>query len=219
MKRPSIDQLLQDEFRFLIDDAGFEIVELDGTNYATLEHEDLCIALRWDWKDGCFSVVMWRKNRLDRFYSLVDYLEYFDKRRVDDVRDIPSPHEQAARLRVCLPRIVRMLHAENDCPDWRGFDKFYQSGRSRARPMPSDFEIPVELAPFYEVCFILGFGICEDCGREQEFTSTHPQYSDEYWLDEARAMYDAGWIIPHQQVAYCPECAARRQSANTPHDK
>jgi hypothetical protein len=128
MKRPSIDELLQDDFRFLIDDAGFAIIDLDG-NHATLKCEDVDITLRWDVKDDCFSVVLWRKDRLERFYPLVDYLDYFDKRHTRHVREIPPAHEQAARLRIHLPQIVSMLRAGNDCRDWREFDKFHQLKR------------------------------------------------------------------------------------------
>ncbi len=73
--------------------------------------------------------------------------------------------------------------------------------------------VPSELRPLFEVCFILGFGICQSCGREQPFTSSHPQFSDEWWVDEARAMYQAGWVVPREQEAYCPECAARLRIA------
>jgi hypothetical protein len=82
--------------------------------------------------------------------------------------------------------------------------------------MAEDTEIRPELAPYFEVCFILFFGICSGCGREQEFTSTHPQFSDAYWLDEARAMYAAGWVVPEPQEAFCPECAARLQLSRPP---
>jgi hypothetical protein len=84
--------------------------------------------------------------------------------------------------------------------------------------MAKTIEIPPALAPYFEVCFILGFGICAGCGREQDFASAHPQFSDAYWLDEAGAMYNAGWIVPRPLDAYCPECAARRQSASATSD-
>jgi hypothetical protein len=124
MKRPSIEQLLQNDFRFLIEEAAFVVVESDAS-HATLECDDFSIVLRWD-KDGCFSAVTWRKDRLDRFYPLVDYLDYFDKRHTYHVCEMPPPHEQAARLRFHLPQIVSMLRAEDDSADWRGFDSFHQ---------------------------------------------------------------------------------------------
>jgi hypothetical protein len=75
-------------------------------------------------------------------------------------------------------------------------------------------EVPTELAPYFEVCFILGFGICDRCGREQPFESTHPKFSDERWLDEARAMRDAGWVLQEPLVATCPECAQKPRGPN-----
>lgn len=66
-----------------------------------------------------------------------------------------------------------------------------------------------ELRPFFDYCFILGFGICSGCGREQEFSSEHPQFSDGWWLDEAAAMHKAGWLVSGQLDAWCPECQDR----------
>jgi hypothetical protein len=71
-------------------------------------------------------------------------------------------------------------------------------------------QIPDSLRPYFEVCFIFGFGICDGCSREEPFVSHHPQFSDGWWLDEAKAMKDAGWVIPKEQVAYCPQCASQR---------
>ena len=68
-------------------------------------------------------------------------------------------------------------------------------------------KIPRELAPYYEVCFILGFGICEHCSLEAEFSSAHRQFSDEWWLDEAAAMRSQGWVVSEQLVAYCARCS------------
>jgi hypothetical protein len=65
------------------------------------------------------------------------------------------------------------------------------------------------LRPYVDVCFILGFGICEGCGREEPFASQHPQFSHGWWLDEAEAMKKGGWIVSEPQVAYCPECASQ----------
>jgi hypothetical protein len=129
MKHPSIVQLLHDDFRFLIDDAGFAVSDLD-VNHAMLKRDDLSIALRWDAKDDCFCVVLFREDCLHRFYPLVDYLDYFDNRHTRHVREIPSAHEQATRLRIYLPQIASMLRAENDCPEWREFDLFHQLKRS-----------------------------------------------------------------------------------------
>jgi hypothetical protein len=56
-------------------------------------------------------------------------------------------------------------------------------------------DIPADLKPFFVACFILFFGICDRCWREEDFESEWPQFSDAYWLDEARALRDAGWIV------------------------
>jgi hypothetical protein len=70
--------------------------------------------------------------------------------------------------------------------------------------------IPADLLPFFDVCFIMAFVFCESCKREPAFTSTHRMCSDEYWLDEAHAMKDAGWVVKDCTTAFCPECAAKR---------
>lgn len=71
----------------------------------------------------------------------------------------------------------------------------------------TEARIPKELEPYFNVCFILGFGICSGCGREQPFTSNHPQFSDGWWLDEARAMRDAGWSVLEAEKAFCASCS------------
>jgi hypothetical protein len=71
----------------------------------------------------------------------------------------------------------------------------------------NDAPVPEELRPYFDVCFILGFGLCSSCGREQPFTSNHPPFSDSWWLDEARAMHDAGWSVPKPEEALCASCS------------
>ena len=71
----------------------------------------------------------------------------------------------------------------------------------------NDAHVPKDLQPYFDVCFILGFGICSGCGREQPFTSHHPQFSDGWWLDEARAMRDAGWSVLEAGEAFCASCS------------
>jgi hypothetical protein len=71
----------------------------------------------------------------------------------------------------------------------------------------TDTHVPAELRPYFEVCFILGFGLCSLCGCEQPFSSDHPQFSDGWWLDEARAMHAAGWSVPKLQTALCAVCS------------
>ena len=67
--------------------------------------------------------------------------------------------------------------------------------------------IPTELAPYFETCFIYGFGMCDECGDQAAFSSIHPKFSDEWWLDEAAAMRDQGWIVAELQTAHCRQCA------------
>jgi hypothetical protein len=76
-----------------------------------------------------------------------------------------------------------------------------------------DDDIPEELRPLFEVCFILGWGICSSCGREEPFESIHKEFSDEWWIDESRAMKNAGWIVVREQETLCPECASRPGAA------
>jgi hypothetical protein len=67
--------------------------------------------------------------------------------------------------------------------------------------------IPLELQPYFEVCFILGFGICSSCRSVVQFQSQHPRFSDGYWLDEAKAMMAAKWTVPEPQRALCSQCS------------
>ena len=69
-----------------------------------------------------------------------------------------------------------------------------------------------KVAPNYDVTFILGgLVFCEDCKREIEYTSTHPQFTDENYYDAALAMRAAGWVVvPNTVDAFCSQCAARR---------
>jgi hypothetical protein len=73
--------------------------------------------------------------------------------------------------------------------------------------------VPDELKPLFEVCFILGFGICSSCGREEPFQSSFLKFTDDYWLDEARAMFADGGCVPKQQQALCPQCIAQLKAA------
>ena len=77
---------------------------------------------------------------------------------------------------------------------------------------PGDEDVPDDLRPYYDGCFILGAGICDGCHRQQPFDSTHPEFSVGWWVDEARAMKEAGWVVPDPTdplEVFCPECAAR----------
>jgi len=75
-------------------------------------------------------------------------------------------------------------------------------------------EVPDDLLPFYDTCLIYGFGMCDGCGREQPFDSRHLKFSDGWWLDEARAMKAAGWVVPEPLQALCPECARRHAASD-----
>jgi hypothetical protein len=77
-------------------------------------------------------------------------------------------------------------------------------------------EIPKELAPYFECCYILAFSICEACGCSAEFNSNYRQFSDEWWLDEAAAMKNQGWVVSEIQVAYCAICAKKLSVKHNP---
>ena len=69
-----------------------------------------------------------------------------------------------------------------------------------------------KIAPYYGVTFILcALVFCDDCIREIEYASAHPQFTDENYYDAAVAMYAAGWVVlPNTFDAFCPSCAAER---------
>ncbi len=70
-------------------------------------------------------------------------------------------------------------------------------------------EIPANVAPYFECCYILAFSICHDCGSSAQFKSNHPKFSDAWWLDEAMAMSEQGWVVSEPQVSYCGLCAQK----------
>lgn len=72
-----------------------------------------------------------------------------------------------------------------------------------------------KIARYYDLTFIYcGFVFCDDCKREIEYTSEHPEHTDESYYDAAVAMHAAGWIASgeahgHGFGAFCPTCAGK----------
>src|SRR5262249_53017341 len=74
-------------------------------------------------------------------------------------------------------------------------------------------DVPAELEPLWYVSFILcGMVFCERCSAEAEYTSAHPDFTDESYIDCARAMLKAGWtVVPEDALAVlCPGCSGRQ---------
>ncbi len=69
-------------------------------------------------------------------------------------------------------------------------------------------EIPHELKPYFDCTYINCFAICDFCGTENEFFSNSKTYSDQWYLDMAISIKNAGWIIPKPLVAVCTSCAS-----------
>ncbi len=70
-------------------------------------------------------------------------------------------------------------------------------------------EVPPDLEPFYEVTFILCAAVlCRTCYAEVEYASAHPECTNENYLDQARTLKDAGWILdpPDSLNVMCPAC-------------
>lgn len=67
---------------------------------------------------------------------------------------------------------------------------------------------------YYDTTVVMcGLILCDDCGCEPQFSSSHHRYSDESYFDQTVAMYKAGWVLlvePYRVV--CPACAAKRRS-------
>jgi len=74
----------------------------------------------------------------------------------------------------------------------------------------------VELMPYYEFVFIYGVSLCENCADSVIFSSNHPQYSDGWWFDEARAMKSKGWVVPETLHAFCQSCAKEHNVSHNP---
>ena len=77
-------------------------------------------------------------------------------------------------------------------------------------------KIPEELEAYFETSFIMCFGICDYCNEEIEFVSKAVMYSDEYYLDQAKAMKDQGWIIPKLHESACKECHINKKLKHDP---
>lgn len=76
--------------------------------------------------------------------------------------------------------------------------------------------VPLDLRPYFESTYILGFPICEYCGAVPSFVSTAAKHSDQWYLDAAIAMKTGQWVIPAVQATACPSCASAR---NLRHDE
>jgi hypothetical protein len=77
-------------------------------------------------------------------------------------------------------------------------------------------KIPRDLAPYFEYIFIFARSFCKNCGSNAEFTSSHKEYSDDWWLDEATAMKEAGWAVPMELKLYYPVCRTKLNIEHNP---
>ncbi len=119
-----IDELLNAEFRFLIDEAGFTVLEA-GKNEVQLASGDFRISLRNDARDKCFGGAIWHEAAPKRMLPLVDYFDFFDGQRTLSVRDLPPARRQAEKLKQYLQRILRLLHAPPDDPERTAMHEFF----------------------------------------------------------------------------------------------
>jgi hypothetical protein len=78
--------------------------------------------------------------------------------------------------------------------------------------MAMEIHIDPNVKPFYEVSFILcSLVFCSDCKCEVLFKSSHPQYSDGFYYDQAIAMQREGWkLLPVEYEVICAKCASKR---------
>lgn len=68
--------------------------------------------------------------------------------------------------------------------------------------------VALEVEPYYIVTMILCSCVfCDRCQAELAYTSTHPQYCDENYYDQAVAMKQQEWTVTADLKAYCPTCA------------
>ncbi len=77
-------------------------------------------------------------------------------------------------------------------------------------------EIPKEIGPYYEHVFVHGFPVCEKCSECPEFPSKHPQFSDEWYMEQAIGIKDVGWVVPEIQVGFCKKCAEEEDVKHNP---
>jgi len=76
--------------------------------------------------------------------------------------------------------------------------------------------IPNEMGPYYDYVFILCIPICEKCDVCPEFPSKYPQFSDEWYMDQAIGIKSAGWVIPELEKAFCKKCAEEEDVRHDP---
>lgn len=77
-------------------------------------------------------------------------------------------------------------------------------------------KITKEMEPYYEYTFIMCVPICKECGDDPTFPSKHKEYSDEWYLDQAIGIKDAGWVIPQLHEAVCKKCAEKEGLEHDP---
>jgi hypothetical protein len=126
----TVAELLNDDFRFLIEEEGFCLVGAPAKDHAEMRQADIHVALRYDAKDEAFAVVIWRDGYPQLLYPLIDYVEFFDQiHRYRYARDIPAARTQASQLKMHLRRIVTMLEEGGSGPRWEAFRTFHGLNR------------------------------------------------------------------------------------------
>jgi len=74
----------------------------------------------------------------------------------------------------------------------------------------------IELMPYFENVYLFCFAFCDECGENLDCTSKAKEYSDEYWMDYAKQMKDAGWVIKDIENSFCATCAESKNIKHNP---
>jgi len=68
-------------------------------------------------------------------------------------------------------------------------------------------EFSSEIDAYYGYVSILCFPVCKKCQDSPEFPSTHEQFTEEWYMDQAIGIKDEGWVISEFEEAFCKKCA------------
>lgn len=78
-------------------------------------------------------------------------------------------------------------------------------------------ETPKEIDPYFGYVSLLCIPVCKKCDDGPEFPSTHPQFSEEWYMDQAIGIKNEGWVISEIEEAFCKKCAEEEGIQHDPY--
>ena len=78
-------------------------------------------------------------------------------------------------------------------------------------------EIPGEIDSYFGYVSLLCIPVCKKCEDYPEFPSTHPQFSEDWYMDQAKGIQGEGWAISEAGEAFCKKCAEEGSIQHDPY--